>query len=649
MFPFDAHKFRRCAQTGLTRCEPLILPMPEQDEPQSTTDAIGSPSQPASKRRRRRRQAPVEEIITPAHAAAGDKPSPARPGRWQRWRREVFVNLGVSPLFRAYIFLGSIVAILAFLLYNESLIAELREHEKSRVDLYAHLISFVPLASEKQAATIFTEVINNPKVDFPRIITNHRGEIIQASGIQSADLGDSTGTVTRFFEGLAFWMEREAALVDTGSVSTAELYRLIEEMDSQNSPISFHLSQEAAGLLYADMRFAVITDTQGEIVKWRGKGLPSSEDTTAAALIQVQLVLQGMDTAAPLSFSVPVAGYSHLHWDGANAVIVNGQGEVEAWYGDRLPTGDDAVARDLVRAFVAERSEVSEPLAFRIPAEQYIHYGNTDLVDRISFASLVQIGVLLLFIIVGYIGYRNIKRSEQRSIWVGMAKETAHQLGTPLSSLAGWLELIRHEVEAVPVAGRDARLAYIDQMVGEMQQDMHHLDQVASRFSQIGSVPELKENDVISVVEEIIDYFKSRGPQFGRHEITVERRDELPPIPINAELISWAFENLFKNAIDAMDRQTGSIHIRIGLMPEGQAVQISFQDDGRGIEPENIKRVFDPGFSTKKRGWGLGLAFVKRIVEEYHKGKISVVQSAPGAGTTFEVILPLGKGAKRGT
>ena len=247
----------------------------------------------------------------------------------------------------------------------------------------------------------------------------------------------------------------------------------------------------------------------------------------------------------------------------------------------------------------------------------------------------------MLFLLVGYIGYRNIKRSEQRSIWVGMAKETAHQLGTPLSSLSGWLELIRHEVEAMPAADRDTRLTHIDQMIGEMQQDMRHLDQIASRFSQIGSVPELQEEDVGAVLEETIDYFRNRGPQFGRHEIAVELRDELPPVHINAELMSWAFENLFKNAIDAMERQTGHMRIRIGLLPEGQAVQITFQDDGRGIEPENIKRIFEPGFSTKKRGWGLGLAFVKRIVEEYHRGQISVVQSAPGAGTTFEIILPV--------
>ena len=155
--------------------------MAEQEEPQSATNAEGHASQgdtvsPVPRRRRRRRQAPVEEIITPTDAWSESKPSVSLQSRWRRWRGEVLSNLGISPIFRAYVFLGSIVAILAFLLYNESLIDELREHEKSRVDLYAHLISFVPLASEEQAATIFTEVINNPKVDFPRIITNHRGE-----------------------------------------------------------------------------------------------------------------------------------------------------------------------------------------------------------------------------------------------------------------------------------------------------------------------------------------------------------------------------------------------------------------------------------------------------------------------------------------
>ena len=612
--------------------------MSDQEESRSATETV-------SRRRRRRQRVPVEEVSAPSSVHSRSENDGSRLRRWQRWRREVFPNLGVSPIFRAYIFLGSIAAILAFLLYNESIIAELREHEKSRVDLYAHLISFVPLASDEQISTIFTEVIT--KVDFPRIITNHRGEIIQARGIDVSAYDDSPGVVGSFLAGLAFWRDEEAVLVDTSKVSAVELQRLIEEMDAQNPPIAFYWSQQTSGFLHNNVDWVVITDNQGQIVKWQGAGLPASGDTTTAALIQVQLALQGMGTARPLAFTVPAAGFSYLHWDGANVVIVDDEGAVKAWRGAELPAGGELTEEVVARVgdFIDRIANGREPLAFRIPAEHYIHYGSTDLVGRISLASLVQIGVLLLFLLVGYIGYRNIKRSEQRSIWVGMAKETAHQLGTPLSSLSGWLELIRHEIEGAAREGSDKAVGRIDSMVGEMQQDMRQLDQIAARFSQIGSVPELKEEDVAAVLEETINYFRHRGPQFGRHDIEMERLDDLPPIPINAKLMSWAFENLFKNAIDAMERQTGSVRIRVGLLAETRAVQIMFQDDGRGIEPENIKRIFEPGFSTKKRGWGLGLAFVKRIIEEYHKGKINVVQSAPGAGTTFEVILPLGQSA----
>jgi hypothetical protein len=227
-----------------------------------------------------------------------------------------------------------------------------------------------------------------------------------------------------------------------------------------------------------------------------------------------------------------------------------------------------------------------------------------------------------------------------------MAKETAHQLGTPLSSLSGWLELMQNEIGEVPVEARNEHLKNIGRMVGEMEEDMRHLDQVASRFSQIGSVPELVAADVGQVLEDTVEYFRHRSPQFGRRDIHIERQEGVPAVALNAELISWAFENLFKNALDAMDGKTGVVEIHLGTMPEEHAVQITFQDDGRGIEPENIKRVFEPGFSTKKRGWGLGLAFVRRIVEEYHNGRISVVQSVPGEGTTFEIVLPF---ASRGT
>ena len=591
----------------------FLLPMSQQDHT-------------ASKRRRHRRSASMEKIAVPPSSRQRTAKDASSLGGW---RRGALASLGASPVFRAYIFLGSIAAILAFVLYNESIITELREHEKNRVDLYAHLISFAPQASEGQIPTLFTEVIT--KVDFPRIITNHRGEIIQAEDINTSSLlGD-----------WAFWRSKAE---DAPVASTAQLHRLIEEMDVQNPPIPFYWSPETLGRLYCEGGRVIIADTQGDVAAWQGTGLPARRHLGLLSS-EVQRALQEMEAGESLTFSVPAANFSYLHWDGTNAIIEDAEGRFRAWVGIGLPpaSADPSEAvQDQLRAFVDSLANQRLPLEFRIPAENYIHYGDTSLVGRISLAPFVQIGVLFLFLLVGYIGYRNIKRSQQRSLWVGMAKETAHQLGTPLSSLSGWLELLRGEVATAPRPARDERWERVDQMIGEIQQDMRRLDQIASRFSQIGSVPELEEKDVAVVLEETIEYFRRRVPQFGRQEIELECLGELPLVPINAELMSWAFENLCKNAIDAMDGQTGRLRIRMELLPEGRAVQVAFQDDGRGIEPEHVKRVFEPGFSTKKRGWGLGLVFVKRIVEEYHKGKISLVQSAPGEGATFEVILPLG-------
>ncbi|MBJ67633.1 MAG: hypothetical protein CME28_06445 [Gemmatimonadetes bacterium] len=582
------------------------------------------------KRRRRRGRAPVEVV-----ARAGHEQAPARSRRF--WPAETLSSLGISPIFRAYIFLGSIVTILAFLLYNESLTNELREQEKNRVGLYARLISFAPLASQEQTMTIFNEVINNPQVDFPCIITNYRGEIIEKRGL--GNLMDRD----RFWDPFIFWSRDREISAKHDSLESQALSQLLRKMDAENAPIKFYWSSDTHGLLYVQEGAAILTDLRGDIVKWRGVGLPVDSDTTVAAMIRVRLALAQMTDSSPLSFVVPAEGFSYLHYDGKSAIITDGNGRVISWRGIALPPetardGDDlAVVRQRLKTMSAQ----GDPLPFYISSEHYIHYGSSELVNRISVAPVVQISVLFLFLLVGYIGYRNIKRSEQRSIWVGMAKETAHQLGTPLSSLSGWLELMRNEIQSAPNEKSDECLERLEQMISEMDEDMHHLNQIASRFSQIGSVPELESGDIRRVLEDTIEYFRNRAPQFGRHEIRIECQSEALFVPLNIELMSWAFENLFKNAIDAMDGKTGEMLINIAELSEDGVVQITFQDDGRGIEPENIKRIFEPGFSTKKRGWGLGLAFVRRIIEEYHGGRISVVQSVPGEGTSFEVVLPV--------
>jgi len=307
------------------------------------------------------------------------------------------------------------------------------------VDLYAYLISLSARGTDEQSIAIFTEITTNPNIDFPRILTNHRGEITSWKGVELSAAADTSGFASRLWQRMAFWQKEEAKAVgDTLQI----LQRIVEEMDAINSPKVFYLLTEVPGYLHCAQERLVISDGQGEVIEWRGNRLPARDDTTAAARAAVSAFLQKMeDVSEPLFFKVPVATFSYLHFDGRNAIITDNRGEVAGWQGESLPARDDttAAARAAVRVFLQGMGNASDPLPFKIPAETFIHYGESGLVRRISRSIFIQIGALLLFLLVGYVGFRNIKRSEQRSIWVGMAKETAHQLGTPLSSLAGWL------------------------------------------------------------------------------------------------------------------------------------------------------------------------------------------------------------------
>ena len=592
--------------------------MNESETPSSTAEV---------KRRRRRQQAPVEEVGETLSPASVRAPAPVQTDRhrwrWPRWNLESLSSLGLTPTFRAYIFVGSIVAILAFLLYNESIIREFRDGERGRVKLYADLYAFAasPLATGEQTELIFREVLTNPRGDFPIIFTNYRGEILNWKG-----------------EGLP---EPQ----DHSVTAQEELRSAIRKMDAKNAPIPFEISATSFGQLLHDSSNMIVLDSNSQVVAWRGTDLPAEDDSSAAALGVVQrLKLKLAAESEPLDFEIGSNGRSYVHSDGKDLIVTDMLNEVVTWRGDNLPATDDSTTSAVQTVAQAVRRIASDhpPLAFEIVStyRNFIHYGDSHLLSRITLAPFIQIGVLLLFLLIGYVGFRNIRRSEQRSIWVGMAKETAHQLGTPLSSISGWLELIQSEIDL----NRDSpkKLEQIRQMTGEMQKDMGRLGKIASRFSQIGSVPELRPADVGTVLEETIAYFRDRGPQFGKHQILIDRQDELPAVPLNAELMSWVFENLFKNAMDAIGRKPGKIEVRVQPADDDRGVSITFQDNGCGISAENVGRVFEPGFSTKKRGWGLGLAFVKRIVEEYHKGKIAIVRSTPDEGTVIEINLPLG-------
>ena len=323
-------------------------------------------------------------------------------------------------------------------------------------------------------------------------------------------------------------------------------------------------------------------------------------------------------------------------------VITDGEGDPQFWKNigyapdERSPETLQAV-RDVVRTL----DLANPPLPMEMPyiGDLVLHYGDSTLLDRLSWLPFVALLATGLFVGIGYGGFRHIKNSEQRSIWVGMARETAHQLGTPLSSLAGWNELLKGEIERVGESKPEELEERLVQIVREMEDDTSRLTKIASRFSQIGSTPELRVGSLDEVIAETANYLRNRLPSDVRLEYAP---GPMPPVPINRELLGWAFENLFKNAADALEgRQPGWIRVSTKVREEGEWVDVMVEDNGKGIQPNAIKQVFLPGYSTKKRGWGLGLSFVKRIVEDYHKGKIEVSESAPGRGTTFQISLPI--------
>ena len=227
-------------------------------------------------------------------------------------------------------------------------------------------------------------------------------------------------------------------------------------------------------------------------------------------------------------------------------------------------------------------------------------------------------------ILIAFIGFRHIQLSEQSSIWVGMAKETAHQLGTPLTSMLGWLELLRAE-------GNQSRA------LEEMTRDIRRLEKVTARFSQIGSTETLSPHPITETIGETSDYFRSRLPQSGRPIEITEEIDSNPLVPVNRELFSWVLENLLKNSLDALGETGGKITIACSM--RGNRIIVDVSDNGRGIEPRDRRHIFRPGFSTKTRGWGLGLSLARRIIEEYHGGRLYLKDSVPGQGTTMRIVL----------
>ena len=275
-----------------------------------------------------------------------------------------------------------------------------------------------------------------------------------------------------------------------------------------------------------------------------------------------------------------------------------------------------------------------DPIAieYGVPPEsftQYVFYDDSSLIRELRIFPFLQLLFVAFFILIGYIGFSYVRRSEQSSLWAGMAREAAHQLGTPISGLKGWVELLG----AQALSGEQKQNA-----LQEVERDVVRLERVTARFSDIGSMPRLEVDAVEPVIAAAADYVRKRIPQgAGFVELRMDVASGLYA-PLNAELFEWVIENLLKNALDAMEMTGGAIHVQASQVEKN--IRIDIRDTGKGIDRKNWKNIFRPGYSTKKRGWGLGLNLARRIVEDHHGGSLALVQSRPDQGSTFRITIP---------
>lgn len=284
---------------------------------------------------------------------------------------------------------------------------------------------------------------------------------------------------------------------------------------------------------------------------------------------------------------------------------------------------DSILLRKKYEALTKQFAQEYKPIEVYYKEEllQTIYYGNSPIINKIKYYPMLLILIILLFFTALYFFYKTSKSSEQNKLWAGMAKETAHQIGTPLSSLVGWAEIFKAE---------QVNPAYIS----EMEKDINRLHTITDRFSKIGSVPNLEHANLIEETKQSFLYLKSRSSKLITFSLEVP--DDPIYVNLNKQLYSWTIENLVKNGIDAM-KGKGEIHIEITSNSKYGIVRVS--DTGKGIPKRDFKKIFNPGFTTKKRGWGLGLSLTRRIIQEYHKGKIQVLKSTIDKGTTMEILI----------
>ena len=301
-------------------------------------------------------------------------------------------------------------------------------------------------------------------------------------------------------------------------------------------------------------------------------------------------------------------------------ILINGKGEMVSY---RNLDSLKALDKEYVNDQIAIMQSQHEPIEISLIAgnKNYILYRDSVLLVKLRYYPYYQLAVIALFLLVSYLAFSSSRKAEQNQVWVGMAKETAHQLGTPLSSLLAWLEFLK-------MKGVDATYT------AEIEKDIQRLQTITDRFSKIGSAPALQKENVSQVLQHSIDYIKSRTSD--KVSFSMKATNEAILAPMNIPLFEWVTENILKNSIDAMG---GSGTLNVVITDQQQFVYIDISDTGKGIPKSSFKTIFKPGYTTKSRGWGLGLSLSKRIIEDYHEGQIFVKNSEVNKGTTFRIVL----------
>jgi signal transduction histidine kinase len=312
----------------------------------------------------------------------------------------------------------------------------------------------------------------------------------------------------------------------------------------------------------------------------------------------------------------------HIRASGVPMVVTDSRGVPSAVANIPVDSAGDPRVREWITRLDKANPPVSEPRG------STVHFGHTPLVQGLRVIPLLQVATLVLLLLFGFLTLRTRASAERERVWAGMARESAHQLGTPLSSLAGWIELLR-ERQGDPLAA---------QAVDHMVADLERLERVSHRFERIGRPPQQVELDLIAVADRVADYFSARLPSLA-HTVTITRQYGTSPLEMRGDpvLIEWALEALVKNAVDALAGRGGTIRLACTRLPEG-AARVTIADDGLGVPRDLRRRIFDAGFSTKQGGWGIGLALTRRIVEDAHRGTLTLLHTDRGA--TFEIIFP---------